>query len=86
MACNVGEIIGPLFTGAVAGVLGLQDTGVIVAFSCFGYAIVYFIGSGLLGKWIGKDREDSIRVKMIVPEENSISIKMIKSEERSEKD
>lgn len=68
MACNIGEIIGPLFTGVVADVIGLENTGVIVALSCFVYGIIYFFGSGLLGFYTQKNKQIALSMKMIIPE------------------
>ena len=50
MACNIGEIFGPIVAGTLIDIIGYEITGVIVGFSCFLYGIIYLFGSGLLGK------------------------------------
>ena len=69
MACNIGEIFGPIFAGTLIDIIGFETTGAIVGFSCFLYGIVYLFGSGLLGKWLLPKKLYSISTKMISPEE-----------------
>ena len=61
MACNIGEIFGPIFAGALIDILGFDTTGIIVGFFVFLYGIIYLFGSGLLQKLIpSKKRCQSI--------------------------
>ena len=52
MDCDVGEVIGPIFAGALIGIIGYQNNGAIVGFGYFTYGLIYLFGSGLFGKWI----------------------------------
>lgn len=69
IACDVGEIIGPIFAGVMADIIGMENTGVIVAFSCFAYAGVYLIGSGLIGK-LRKKRKDKVNDEKMLSTES----------------
>ena len=69
MACNVGEIIGPIFAGTLIDIAGFETTGTIVGFIFFLYGIVYLFGSGLLGKWISSKKLNQISMRIITPEE-----------------
>ena len=69
MACNIGEIFGPIFAGALIDILGFDTTGIIVGFFVFLYGIIYLFGSGLLQKWIPSKKRRLSRVHMINSEE-----------------
>lgn len=69
IACNAGEVVGPLFSGIVAGKIGFGGSSAVVAFGCFGYAAVYLLGSGLLAKWTSRKKINAISLKLIMPEE-----------------
>jgi dipeptide/tripeptide permease len=49
MAFNMGEIIGPIFTGFATSWIGYNSACTVVGSFCFTYAIIYAFGSGLLG-------------------------------------
>ena len=68
IACNIGEIIGPLFTGIVSHSLGIESCGAIIAFCYFAYGIVYLFGSGLFRKWQPNKKSEVLHMKMIAAE------------------
>ena len=62
MACNIGEIFGPIVAGTLIDIIGYEITGAIIGFSYFLYGIIYLFESGLLGKWISSKKSISRRI------------------------
>ena len=71
IACNTGEIIGPLFSGTVSEMIGFENSSALVALACFIYTGIYFFGSGLFSKWVSKDKENLIKLKLVYVEDNA---------------
>lgn len=71
MACNVGEIIGPLISGGLISVIGFENTGTITAFAFVLYGLVYLFGSGLFTKWTSRRKAtaQALSMKLVFPEE-----------------
>ncbi|OMJ76193.1 hypothetical protein SteCoe_24488 [Stentor coeruleus] len=71
MACNVGEIIGPLISGVLISIIGFEYTGTIIAFAFALYGIVYLFGSGLFKKWTSRRKAitPALSMKMVFPED-----------------
>lgn len=47
IACNMGEIMGPLFSGFVNDIIGLNESCAILALASFLYGLLYFFGNGM---------------------------------------
>ena len=54
IACGLGEILGPLFSGFVADIIGIQNACNIVALLSFILAFAFAVGTGAVCEWIRK--------------------------------
>lgn len=46
MSANMGEIIGPIFSGVIADTIGLQSSCAVIGIATLAYGVLYFFGSG----------------------------------------
>lgn len=69
IACNIGEISGPICSGIVTDVIGLNNSCFILSISTFFYAVLYMFGSGACRiKQERLKRSAMMSMKLIVPE------------------
>ena len=54
IACGLGEILGPLFSGFVADIIGIQNASNIVALLSFTLAFAFAVGTGAAFDWFRK--------------------------------
>lgn len=55
-AGSFGEVIGPLYAGFVADLIGIENCCVLVGIASFIFAIVYAIGTGVFTDYCKKDK------------------------------
>ena len=71
IACAMGEILGPLYSGFVSDMIGIENACNICAALSFGVALGFALGSGAVSHWFRKKNTKSglLINTRVVPEE-----------------
>ena len=72
IACGLGEILGPLYSGFVTDLLGMEPSCNIAALLSFAFAIAFALGTGTFTRSLRKKhgKKDSLINTKVMPEES----------------
>lgn len=54
IGCGVGEILGSLYSGFLAEIIGIENCCTIIAIASLIFAMVFAIGTGVVSEWFEK--------------------------------
>ena len=59
VACSIGEIIGPLYSGFVSDLLGIEASCNILSLMTFGFTIIFAIVTEVIPTWFSKTKKSN---------------------------
>lgn len=70
IGCGIGEILGPLYSGFLSDMIGIENCSTIAAIMSFIFAVVFAIGTGIIPEWFKKKtiKNETLINTKVVPE------------------